>query len=63
MRNCFYCEQYPDGTNQWDCPNHPRHMYELSRVGWLCPRCQKVHAPEVEACDCNPQPQAKGQVV
>lgn len=23
--------------------------------GWICPRCQKVHAPWVEHCDCEPQ--------
>lgn len=21
--------------------------------GWECPRCQKVHAPWVDGCDCN----------
>ncbi len=21
--------------------------------GWICPRCQKVNAPDVKACDCK----------
>lgn len=23
-------------------------------TGWVCPRCEKVHAPFVTACDCDP---------
>lgn len=23
------------------------------RTGWICPRCQKVHAPWVPGCDCH----------
>jgi hypothetical protein len=23
-------------------------------TGWLCPRCQKVHGPFVQTCDCPP---------
>lgn len=22
--------------------------------GWECPRCQKIHAPHVDECDCKP---------
>jgi len=25
------------------------------RKGWECPRCHKVHAPWVDACDCKPE--------
>lgn len=21
--------------------------------GWICPRCNKVHAPSVQGCNCN----------
>lgn len=24
------------------------------RLGWECPRCHKMHAPWVPACDCAP---------
>lgn len=24
-------------------------------TGWLCPRCNKAHAPWVPSCDCPPQ--------
>lgn len=27
-------------------------------MGWICPRCAKVHAPSVLACQCKP-PEAK----
>lgn len=23
-------------------------------TGWICPRCQRVHAPHVAGCDCVP---------
>lgn len=22
--------------------------------GWICPRCKKVHAPDVKSCPCPP---------
>ena len=25
----------------------------MSNTGWICPRCQKVHAPFVPGCDCK----------
>jgi len=25
----------------------------MSNTGWICPRCQKVHAPFVSACSCD----------
>lgn len=25
------------------------------RSGWVCPRCQTVHAPHVDKCDCKPK--------
>lgn len=31
-------------------------MYEnfmTENIGWVCPRCGKVHAPFVPSCDCN----------
>jgi len=24
-------------------------------VGWICPRCNKVNAPTVKQCDCQPE--------
>lgn len=27
----------------------------MSRQGWICPRCQTVHAPWVPSCDCQPR--------
>lgn len=24
---------------------------------WICPRCQVVHAPHVDRCNCAPRPQ------
>jgi hypothetical protein len=24
----------------------------MSNVGWICPRCGKVWAPDVKSCDC-----------
>ena len=26
--------------------------------GWICPRCGKVLAPDVEECTCNPEPKS-----
>lgn len=28
----------------------------MSNTGWICPRCQKVHAPFVQTCNCAPSP-------
>lgn len=25
----------------------------MSEYGWICPKCNKVHAPWVSECDCN----------
>lgn len=25
------------------------------RKGWICPRCETVHAPHVDKCDCEPK--------
>lgn len=27
-----------------------------NNYGWICPRCDKVHAPSVERCDCYINP-------
>lgn len=27
--------------------------YEEKQKGWICPRCNKVHAPSVKECDCD----------
>jgi len=24
-------------------------------IGWICPRCETVHAPDVKQCSCRPQ--------
>jgi hypothetical protein len=34
----------------------------LNPIGWLCPRCGKVNAPDVKQCDCKP-PQLPHTVV
>ena len=26
----------------------------LPQYGWICPRCEKVNAPDVRQCDCKP---------
>jgi len=26
----------------------------MSNMGWICPRCNKVHAPDVKWCRCQP---------
>jgi hypothetical protein len=26
----------------------------IAAIGWVCPRCQAVHAPHVGRCDCPP---------
>ena len=32
----------------------------MSNTGWICPRCQKVHAPDVRGCDCKALPDLIG---
>ena len=27
----------------------------MMQTGWLCPRCETVHAPDVKQCSCRPQ--------
>lgn len=27
--------------------------HEKPLVGWICPRCKKVNAPDVKSCDCT----------
>lgn len=31
----------------------------MSQQPWICPRCEKVHAPHVDSCDCFPVSGAK----
>lgn len=33
----------------------------MSNMGWICPRCDKVHAPHVSGCDCRPLPDLIGK--
>lgn len=33
----------------------------MSNTGWICPRCQKVHAPFVQNCGCVPLPDLIGK--
>lgn len=29
-------------------------MFNHIATGWLCPRCQRINAPHVQACFCRP---------
>ena len=46
---CGYCGQ----IHNWDaaCPT-PGYSEKDEVYGWVCPRCGKVHAPHIPACDC-----------
>jgi uncharacterized OB-fold protein len=28
-------------------------------LGWLCPRCGRIWAPDVRTCDCQAEPETK----
>ena len=34
----------------------------IAFVGWLCPRCSKVNAPDVKQCPCDGSPDAEEEV-
>ncbi len=45
--------------------DNPQVLYEhveqdsrKRRKGWICPRCERVNAPHVEKCDCEPKASA-----
>ena len=40
----------PTGTGQQYCD-----CKSQTPVGWICPRCHKVHSPYSMTCDCLPQ--------
>ena len=35
-----------------NCPMTVRPAYQPANTGWICPRCQRVHAPFVVGCGC-----------
>jgi len=42
VSGCAGCLRY----QQWGGPTY-------GRYGWICPRCQAVHSPDVQTCHCN----------
>lgn len=32
---------------------HTRYQKEEIKIGWLCPRCNKINSPFVQQCDCH----------
>jgi len=43
-----------------DPPNYQRFLGHWlaspAQMGWICPRCNKVHAPSVLSCECADKP-------
>ena len=51
---CFECGMQLYGTSTGvHCPNCDRPNTSLP-TGWVCPRCQIVHAPLTLECSCRP---------
>jgi len=48
---CPYCNQFHDAN--MPCPGWAFEPADYP-IGWICPRCNKVHAPHIPACDCPP---------
>ena len=51
-----------EGGCQQECPRCKTIREELEAEwvdaepkGWICPRCQTVHAPWIDKCDCEPK--------
>lgn len=54
---CPACKQYVTFGTIHVCPALQGTYtipYRDQRQGWLCPKCQKAHAPWVETCPENP---------
>ncbi len=34
-------------------PSWPPYVPSPSQYGWICPRCNVVHAPTVQQCNCQ----------
>jgi hypothetical protein len=57
MNNC-QCSPDSAGNHAVNCPLYPKVTYvgpvaqTPMPTGWICPRCQVVHAPWVVACAC-----------
>lgn len=38
------------------CPNQdyfPTPLNSMGNMGWVCPKCNKVHAPYIPGCNCH----------
>lgn len=60
-RYCEYCRDQSAGTHYW--PRPFEHVTTAgtnicgtplaAAKGWICPRCDTVHAPNVSRCECK----------
>ena len=60
MNDCDFCRPNSAGDHEDNCPNKPTANATSSSVsfatfplGWACPRCFKVHAPNIHHCICT----------
>ena len=49
----YVCDLTGCGLHGDLCPHKPSDIY--APMGWMCPRCQRVHAPSVLTCGCSPR--------
>lgn len=49
---CQKCKQWVPATTFHYCHTEP--PQPATNYGWVCPRCQAVHAPHVSRCNCRP---------
>ena len=73
LTNCPYCSKDMAGNHADNCPMQihrtvsipsvfsPPPFYRPTTEGWICPRCKKVHAPWVSACECVEYPLSNAQ--
>lgn len=57
-RICPKCESYYYDyglgfySTCWKCKNKSSEVSICYQSGWICPRCEKVHAPSIKTCTC-----------